>query len=83
MIQNRQSSNINLSQREKQVLDLIAHERTMKEIGHALFISHHTVVTHRKNLLNKLSAKNTAGLIRRSFELQILKIKTKKLYSTL
>lgn len=58
-----------LSTREKEVLYLIAYEFTMKEISAKLSISHHTVISHRKNLFLKLDAKNTAGLIRKSFEL--------------
>lgn len=63
---------INLSNRELQVLNLIAHEHTSGEIAKKLFISNHTVRSHRKNLLSKFSVKNIAGLIRRGFELGIL-----------
>jgi DNA-binding NarL/FixJ family response regulator len=51
-----------LTPREMEVLKLIAQEFTTKEIGEKLFISHHTVESHRKNLLSKLGKKNTAGL---------------------
>ena len=61
-----------ISKREIEVLHLVAYEQSTKEIAKTLYISEHTVLTHRKNLLNKLGAKNTAGLIRRSFELDIL-----------
>lgn len=44
-----------VSQREKEVLFLIAHENTNKEIASKLCISCHTAITHRKNLLEKLS----------------------------
>ena len=64
-----------LTSRERQILQLIAQELTMIEIGHSLFISYHTVLSHRKNLMSKLGVKNTAGLVRRGFELQILKTK--------
>jgi len=63
-----------ISQREKQVLELIAYENTNDQIAQQLYISHETVKTHRRNLLDKLSVKNTAGLVRRSFELGILQI---------
>jgi DNA-binding CsgD family transcriptional regulator len=62
------------TKRERQVLHLIAHELTSKEIAQQLFISSETVQTHRKNLLIKLSAKNTAGLMRRAFETRLLVI---------
>ncbi len=67
-------ANQNLSRREKEILDLIAHEYTIKEIANMLFISPHTVITHRKRLFVKLGAKNTAGIIRRAFEKKILNV---------
>ena len=57
-----------LSHRERQVLDLIAFEYSTKEIAKKLILSPHTVVTHRRNLLEKLGARNIAGLVRISFE---------------
>lgn len=60
------------SKREKEVLHLIADELTTKEIAKQLYISYETVQTHRKNLLLKLNAKNTAGLMRRAFETRLL-----------
>ena len=53
-----------LTSRETEVLALIAKEYTNHEIAERLFISPHTVVSHRRNLLQKLNAKNTAGLVR-------------------
>lgn len=63
-----------ISNREKEVLTLISSECTTKEIANALFHSCHTVVSHRKNLMIKLSVKNTAGLVRRGFEMGVLKV---------
>lgn len=63
---------MNLSQREKQILRLVADENTSKEIADKLFISDHTAISHRKNLMEKLRVKNTAGMVRRGFELGIL-----------
>ncbi len=57
------SSLIQLSRRELEVLKLITKEFTALEIAEELFISQNTVNTHRKNLLSKLNAKNTAGLV--------------------
>lgn len=65
-----------LSPREQEVLRLLAHEHTTKEIAKVLFISDHTVISHRKNLMNKLGAKNVAGLIRRGYEERILSLKS-------
>lgn len=61
-------NNPNITCREKEILQLIANEQTTKEIAKHLYISDHTVYTHRKNLLGKLGAKNTAGLVRKAFE---------------
>ena len=63
-----------LSTRESEVLHLIAMEYTTDEISDMLFISQNTVKSHRRNLIDKLRVKNTAGLVRRGFELGILKI---------
>lgn len=54
---------IPLTPREIQVLELICKEYTTAEIAKELFISTRTVEGHRKNLLEKSGAKNTAGLI--------------------
>jgi len=61
-----------LSEREIDVLHLIVDEYTIKEIATLLFISQHTVISHRKNLQSKLNAKNTAGIVRRAFELRYI-----------
>lgn len=53
-----------LSKREIEVLRLIADGLTNQEIGEKLFISPLTVDSHRKNLLLKFSAKNTASLVK-------------------
>lgn len=53
-----------VTKREKEILKLIFQEHTNPEIATLLNISRRTVDTHRKNLLRKLSVKNTAGLIR-------------------
>jgi len=57
------ANKIQLTNREKEVLELICKEYTTPEIGEKLFISHRTVEGHRKNLLEKTGAKNTAGLV--------------------
>lgn len=62
-----------ISNREIEVLELVAFEFTSKEIAQALYISTHTALTHRKNLMGKLKVKNTAGLVRRGFELGFLR----------
>ncbi len=53
-----------ITRREKEVLLLISEGLTNHEIAEKLFVSTTTVDTHRKNLLAKFEAKNTASLIR-------------------
>ncbi len=53
-----------LTERETEILRLIAEGLSNKEIGDKLFISHRTVDTHRTNLMKKLDAHNIAALIR-------------------
>ena len=52
-----------LTEREKDILRLIAKEHTNQEIADELFISVRTVDAHRRNLLQKIGARNTAGLV--------------------
>lgn len=53
-----------LTQREREVLQLIAEGRTNKEISHQLAMSVKTAETHRRNLMLKLDIHETAGLVR-------------------
>jgi DNA-binding NarL/FixJ family response regulator len=57
-----------LSSREKEILVLIVQEYNTAEIAEKTFISLNTVNTHRRNLLSKLNAKNTAGLVKYAVE---------------
>lgn len=59
---NDDKSNDTLSTREKNILKHIALGLTNKEIADQLFISIHTVVTHRKNITQKLGIKSVSGL---------------------
>jgi DNA-binding CsgD family transcriptional regulator len=52
-----------LTEREKDILKLISQEFTNAEIAEKLFISVRTVDAHRRNLLQKIGARNTAGLV--------------------
>ena len=61
-----------LSHREIEVLRLIAQEHSNAEIAEKLFISIRTVDTHRRNILEKLQLKNTAGLVKYAIEKAIL-----------
>jgi DNA-binding NarL/FixJ family response regulator len=61
-----------LSNREVEILKMIALEMTNDEIAKSLFISKRTVDTHRQNLLKKLHVKNTAGLIKAAYSFNLL-----------
>ena len=61
-----------LSDREIEVLRLIAQEFSNGEIAEKLFISIRTVDTHRRNLLEKLQVKNTVGLVKYAIEKGII-----------
>ncbi len=61
-----------ITRREKEVLLLIADGLTNAEIAKQLFLSTTTVDTHRKNLLAKFDVKNTASLIKKAAQLQLL-----------
>lgn len=56
-------SGVSLSKRELEVICLIAEGFTNPQISEKLFVSPHTVTTHRRNILNKLGANNTAAVV--------------------
>lgn len=60
-----------LSRREKEVLHCILDELTTQEIADKLHISFGTVETHRRNMLIKTGARNTAGLVRIALEYEL------------
>jgi DNA-binding NarL/FixJ family response regulator len=55
---------VGLTMREREIIRMIALERTNGEIAAALFISEDTVKTHRKNLMAKLNVRSAAGLVK-------------------
>lgn len=55
---------VNITERELEVLKLIVDEYTNQEIAEELFVSVRTVDAHRRNLLQKTGVKNTAGLVK-------------------
>ena len=52
-----------VSERENEIIILIAEGLTNEQIAILLFLSKHTVNTHRKNIMAKLGVKNTAGIV--------------------
>jgi DNA-binding NarL/FixJ family response regulator len=53
---------------EKEVLELISEGFSNKQIATSLVLSTHTIDSHRKNLLMKFDAKNTAELIKKTMD---------------
>lgn len=54
---------VQLSEREQEIITLIAEGYTNTAIAEKLFLSPHTVNTHRKNIMHKLGVKNTASIV--------------------
>ncbi len=63
-----------LTPRETEIVYLLAHEYSSKEIAKKIYVSYETVHTHRKNILHKLNVKNVAGVIRVAYEIGILRV---------
>lgn len=58
------SDKVTLSNREKEILGLIANGKTSKEISEILFIAKTTVDTHRKNMIRKLDLTSGNELVK-------------------
>ncbi len=57
-----------ITKREKEVLVLMCEGFTNREISEKLFLSEHTVISHRKNLLIKLKARNSVEMVKIALE---------------
>ncbi len=68
------SKNSKLSAREHQILSMIAFEHTTQEIAKQLFLSPETIKSYRKILLQKMNARNVAGLVRRAMERDLVQV---------
>ncbi len=71
---NTAKNKVELTEREKEILQLIVHEKTTKEIAEQLCLSEKTIETHRGNLMQKLEVKNIAGIVRKAIMQGIVKI---------
>ncbi len=60
---------LKISAREKEVLQLVGEGFSSKQIADMLFISNHTAISHRKNLIEKFQVRNTAHLIKKASKL--------------
>ena len=64
------SDKIILSNREKEILNLIANGKTSKEISETLFIAKTTVDTHRKNMIRKLDLSSGNELVKYAIDMK-------------
>ena len=65
---------VRFSKREVEVLQFVCDGLTNNEIGDILCISSRTVDGHRANLINKIGAKNTVGLVTYAIKNKLVKI---------
>lgn len=61
-----------LANREREILKYVAEGYTTKEIADIIFRDVETVRTHRRNLLIKLNAKNTAVMVKKGYEMKLI-----------
>ena len=63
-----------VSNREQEVLQLMSKGLTVKEIAHYLFLSTHTIISHKKNLIEKFGARNSIELIVKAIRMNVINI---------
>lgn len=73
LTQHKSSDVVMLTERELEVMNLLAKEYTNDKIAAALHISYRTVETHRKNIMQKTKAHNLAGLLKYAYSKGLLK----------
>ncbi len=66
----KKEEEIKLTQREIDVITLIAQEYTTQEIADKLFLSKHTIESYRKNIIGKLGVRNLAGLTKYALKMK-------------
>ena len=69
---NGMAAAVELTPREREILRLVAAEKSNQAIAEALFISERTVETHRKNILTKTNCKSVVGLIQYAIRHKLL-----------
>jgi DNA-binding NarL/FixJ family response regulator len=72
-----------LSNREREVFQMIAEGRSTKDISQILFVSTSTVKTHRSHIMDKLQIDNLSQLIQFAIELGIVEIARTEMESAL
>jgi DNA-binding NarL/FixJ family response regulator len=69
----QKENEIKLTQREIDVITLIAEEFTTQEIADKLFLSKHTIESYRKKMISKLNVRNLAGLTKYAIKMGYIK----------
>ncbi|MCF8233275.1 MAG: response regulator transcription factor [Bacteroidales bacterium] len=65
---------LNITKREKEILQLMAEGMNNKEIADSLFVSERTIIGHKSNLLAKTGCKNTIGLLAYAIKNKLVEI---------
>jgi two-component system, NarL family, nitrate/nitrite response regulator NarL len=71
----KQNPEVNLTDREIEIIRLIEQECSNKEIADRLFISERTVETHRKNILRKTKSGSIVGLVKYAYEHKLIAVR--------
>lgn len=61
-----------ITNREIEVIKLIAQEFTTQEIADTLFVSTNTVATHKRNLFTKMDVKNSVGMVKKAVDWELI-----------
>lgn len=70
--QKRKTEQVHLSKREVEIIRLIEKEYSNRQIADTLFISEHTVETHRKNIFRKTDTSSVIGLVKYAYQHQLI-----------
>jgi len=65
-------TNDDLTDREKQIVQLVCRELSSKQIAEKLFVSERTIENHRAAIMKKLGVKNTIGLVHYAYQIGIM-----------
>jgi DNA-binding NarL/FixJ family response regulator len=65
---------VHITNRELEVLELLSKGHTSKEIAQELFVSTHTIESHKKNLIHKMESKNAIDLVVKAIRLSIITV---------
>lgn len=71
----RNANSIDITKREREIIELISLGFNNKEIATKLFLSPSTIDVHRYNILKKLEVKNTAEMIMKAIKMKIITLK--------